>query len=807
VVERKPIGILGNCLVYATRTDLPLDQEFPSFVALRNHYVSGLPPADPMRISLPTSGLYARAHLDECIAAEEHNGSFDWVFSNNEPELADFPAGMFDSRRSETTGLTPTEMPQTIINLQNAPQAPAPTGLGSALTALTNGDAFRDITGLAGTQKSLDAAMANAVGLANTGMGQAAAVYSHAAQLASDERAGKETREFVAALEQARNKGLMSQDGVANAAQTFADRKAQGNEPSGKSSGAEIPENVLSHPGALEISNMAPNGTLSKISKGASPPPKPDIIPTDYVVPIPESREILFMGFKTGSAELKQQHIDFLEILAGQVGISIGDVQSIIGHASKAGSEASNQELGMRRAKALFARLQKLVLPLGASDILEPKFEESKLESKGEHDSLRARFSGVKAVADAPGADDENDPVEKAVVLTLKGSTDLTKMPRTFKYGGVEFKVINNFIFVGNAVICSLPGGGPVKLLNRSSLQVINQNVDTAEVNVGGVKVGLKVGDIASHNSFLNVTVGDVTVGNVSMFNLGRDPGDGRVGDPVEEKPQTEWKLRFFGPKVDGRTLLSMLGDVVEAVPPGGDAALLGSPSDLAKRLANEKKRLSAQSLPNINDLLIDFILKELGFEKLKSLLGMAKIGNIEFNARLIPSAAPESAIEGTFKGFGIMIGTAGTHPGAVMLDNNPYTTKTPLKPSEWDTLEGGKLRHFSYLNSFVTDTGLSTIEGLGQIADTLVNLFDAAVPFFPEFAAKALVEKGFNLVESLVRDLGGNLVDSQLRFKALEGDDGISLSGGDVSAAGAELQLFAMAPGKISFHKKSSGG
>jgi hypothetical protein len=141
------------------------------------------------------------------------------------------------------------------------------------------------------------------------------------------------------------------------------------------------------------------------------------------------------------------------------------------------------------------------------------------------------------------------------------------------------------------------------------------------------------------------------------------------------------------------------------------------------------------------------------------------------------------------------------------MLDNNPYTTKTPLKPSEWDTLEGGKLRHFSYLNSFVTDTGLSTIEGLGQIADTLVNLFDAAVPFFPEFAAKALVEKGFNLVESLVRDLGGNLVDSQLRFKALEGDDGISLSGGDVSAAGAELQLFAMAPGKISFHKKSSGG
>lgn len=107
MVERQPIGIVGNSLVFAVKTDAPLDPMFDTFESLKNHYVAGLPPADPMRISLPTDGLYARAHMDDCVAAEEHDGSFDWVFNNVEPELADFPSNMFDSRRAEPQGLEP----------------------------------------------------------------------------------------------------------------------------------------------------------------------------------------------------------------------------------------------------------------------------------------------------------------------------------------------------------------------------------------------------------------------------------------------------------------------------------------------------------------------------------------------------------------------------------------------------------------------------------------------------------------------------------------------------------------------------
>ena len=91
VIERRPIGMLGNSLVFATRTDWPLDPLYKSFAELKAHYVSGLTPADPIRVSLPTSGLYPRAHMDECIAAEEHDGSFDWVFNKHRARVGRLP--------------------------------------------------------------------------------------------------------------------------------------------------------------------------------------------------------------------------------------------------------------------------------------------------------------------------------------------------------------------------------------------------------------------------------------------------------------------------------------------------------------------------------------------------------------------------------------------------------------------------------------------------------------------------------------------------------------------------------------------
>lgn len=167
VVEYKPIAIVGNSLVYpvAGGAHIGVDGiETPE--ELNNHYRDSSVRSEPIRISLPTSGLYAQAIMDECEALEEHFGSTDWVLSDNEPELAELAPELLLSRRADLPDVKPTEFPSSIINLQNAANPPAPSGLTDALNAVQNPGAFRDMAGLAGTQANARAAMETAANLA-----------------------------------------------------------------------------------------------------------------------------------------------------------------------------------------------------------------------------------------------------------------------------------------------------------------------------------------------------------------------------------------------------------------------------------------------------------------------------------------------------------------------------------------------------------------------------------------------------------------------------------------------------------------
>ncbi len=168
VVERDPIAIVGNSLVFRVSAGAFLDVgAHGSPEALRRWYLHSQSPREPLRVSLPTSGLYAKALMDKCIACEEHMGSVDWVLTDKEPELETIgPVGL-QTRRTEPTGITPTPFQAPIINLQNAPAAPAPTGLGSVLEAVTTSSAFRDMANLAGTQANAAAAMQSAATLAS----------------------------------------------------------------------------------------------------------------------------------------------------------------------------------------------------------------------------------------------------------------------------------------------------------------------------------------------------------------------------------------------------------------------------------------------------------------------------------------------------------------------------------------------------------------------------------------------------------------------------------------------------------------
>ena len=208
VVDREPLGIIGNCLVYRVGAASLLglgDLKTPA--DLYNLYAPAQPIEDPLFISLPTDGLYAQSIMDSCPALEEHFGNTDWALNTPDLELGAIDASLLQSRRTDTTpATTPTPFPGTIINLQNTPEAPAPSGLAGVLNAVTNPNAFRDMAGLAGTQANAAAALNTAAGLANNFGNQAAAL--ELAKLSQSAHATQTADQKLASVKNSVDKGL-----------------------------------------------------------------------------------------------------------------------------------------------------------------------------------------------------------------------------------------------------------------------------------------------------------------------------------------------------------------------------------------------------------------------------------------------------------------------------------------------------------------------------------------------------------------------------------------------------------------------
>jgi hypothetical protein len=217
VVEREPIAIVGNSLVYTVSPAMFLKTSpSDSRAALHNRYATDKPISDPLHVSLPTDGLYAQSVLDECIALEEHRGSTDWVLDQAEIDPDSLDPSLLGSRRAEPGGATaPTSLPASIINLQNAPAAPLPSGLEGVLGAVTNANAFRDMAGLAGTQANAAAAMQAAASLATNFGNQAAAL--ELTKMAKAEQATRTADQKVASIKNAVDKGLVTQADAAKA--------------------------------------------------------------------------------------------------------------------------------------------------------------------------------------------------------------------------------------------------------------------------------------------------------------------------------------------------------------------------------------------------------------------------------------------------------------------------------------------------------------------------------------------------------------------------------------------------------------
>lgn len=188
VVENRLLGIVGNCMVMPVAHGVHLSPRNAvdrkgDRIELRDLYRGEADPP-PTRISLPTRGVFAEAMMGNCNSCEKIDDSRFWRWEDSPidepPAIESLSTG---TRRAEPSGLAATAFPAPIVAFQNAPAAPAPTGLTSALASL--GQPFTDITGLAGTQANAAAAYQQAMDNALQFGHEAASLAKQAAMMKS----------------------------------------------------------------------------------------------------------------------------------------------------------------------------------------------------------------------------------------------------------------------------------------------------------------------------------------------------------------------------------------------------------------------------------------------------------------------------------------------------------------------------------------------------------------------------------------------------------------------------------------------
>jgi uncharacterized membrane protein YgcG len=161
-VENRPLDVIGEWVAYpctqrawAMRI---IDQVTDGFAA----------PFDERLVSLPTRGVFADARLGHCNASEEIDNTRFWDWQQSPiphfaPEIAPVQPV---TPQPQQQNLSPTPLPQSLVNIVNPPNAPDPTGMAAALTALAAPNVFRDMSGRAETADLLKRLSDNSIKIA-----------------------------------------------------------------------------------------------------------------------------------------------------------------------------------------------------------------------------------------------------------------------------------------------------------------------------------------------------------------------------------------------------------------------------------------------------------------------------------------------------------------------------------------------------------------------------------------------------------------------------------------------------------------
>lgn len=185
VVENEVIGIVGNSLVMPVAPGFRLDPSIRGAEIDLLSLYKPQTPMDPIRISLPTKGVFAEAVMGRCNSCERIEEDRFWRWS--EEPIPDSPTQInpisTEPRVQQGPDPSPTPFQAPIIAMQNAPAAPDPQGIAAAMQLLSNPNLFRDITGLTENQRNAIAAFQSSLSTAKAFGDQAAQLTTLAAKL------------------------------------------------------------------------------------------------------------------------------------------------------------------------------------------------------------------------------------------------------------------------------------------------------------------------------------------------------------------------------------------------------------------------------------------------------------------------------------------------------------------------------------------------------------------------------------------------------------------------------------------------
>lgn len=165
-IEPKVLAVMGNYVVLRA----PVSDDEPSGITQNGQAVGwrqlleqrGLLPAraDERLVPIHTGGVFAEAVLGRANSAEKLDMTRFWNWQDSPiPMTATDIAPIATGSRAETENLQPGQLGAPVLNIVNPTSLPDPAGVGAVLTAVSNGNMFRDMSGLQGTQALAQAAM------------------------------------------------------------------------------------------------------------------------------------------------------------------------------------------------------------------------------------------------------------------------------------------------------------------------------------------------------------------------------------------------------------------------------------------------------------------------------------------------------------------------------------------------------------------------------------------------------------------------------------------------------------------------